>query len=270
MALDVLGTLLELAFPTRCSGCERPGTLLCDACLREVARIDPRHACGRCGAPLTDARQAAPGGAPRAHPHDGPRALASLAECPECWGRGFAFAEARAFGLLSAPLSRAVTLHKDGGERRLGPVLGALAGEHCAAEWAGWPDVVTFVPASRAAVARRGFDHAAAIAAGVATALGAPAVPLLTRLGRAQDQRRLGRAGRAANAAHSFAPRRERSGDPVSVAARVLLVDDVLTTGATLSACAETLLGAGAQEVRALAVARAVNAWDAPRGGALG
>lgn len=224
--MGLLAGVLELAAPTRCAGCDRPGSLLCERCAGALVRIDLADACPRCGAP--DGR----------------------ARCEECGRHEFAFPQARCAGVFTHPLARMVVLFKDGGERRLGRVLGALVAE-VAADWAGWADAVAPVPASHAAVLRRGFDHGALLAGAIAAELELPAARLLGVASRS-DQRRLGRQERAANARHgvSVLPRAE-------VPRRVLLVDDVFTTGATLDAASRVLLAAGVQEVRVAAVARA-------------
>lgn len=220
----LLEALSELCFPTRCAGCELPGHLLCPDCRDALPAIDPTHACPRCAAP---------------HGH---------LVCTECWDRTFAFEAAIALGELAVPLSRAIVLHKDAGERRLSAVLGSLLAEKTALAWPAWPDAVAFVPATSAALRRRGFDHAEAIAGACAGALGVPLLPVLFRE-RALDQRRLGRAERLERARGSFSA--GESGG------RVLIVDDVLTTGATLDAAATALLDAGAEAVRVAVLARA-------------
>jgi ComF family protein len=219
-----LDALLELVAPTRCAGCDLPGALLCDACEAALPRIAAEQACPRCGAPF------------------------GCIVCTECWDSEHAFAAAVALGELEPPLARAVVLHKDAGERRLGVLLGSLLAERVAAIWPGWADVVVAVPPTRAAIARRGFDHAAALALPVAERLGVSLEALLTRPS-AHDQRALGRDARKRAAAGSFSA--------TDAPARVLVVDDVLTTGATLDAASEALLAAGAREVRAAVVARA-------------
>jgi predicted amidophosphoribosyltransferase len=216
--------LLELLCPTRCAGCDLPGTLLCPECDRDLPRVEPVTACPRCGAPF------------------------GALVCTECWNSTWSFEAALALGSLEPPLSRAVVLHKDAGERRLAPLLGGLLAERVVREWPGWGEAVAFVPATRKAVRRRGFDHAEAIAGAVAAALEAPLVPALARTA-ALDQRALGREARAANAAGSFAA-------VAPVRGRVLLVDDVMTTGATLDAAAAALLEAGAEVVRCAVLAR--------------
>lgn len=222
--MRLLDDLAELIFPTRCSGCELPGDVLCDTCRDALPRIDRTGACPRCGAPF------------------------GYLTCTECWNREWAFSAGLALGEFEQPLSRAVVLHKDAGERRLAAVLGTLLAEQVAIEWSGWAESVAFVPATRAAVRRRGFDHGRAIAETVARELG---VELAVALSRADalDQRALGRAARARNAAGTVSAVGQLQG-------RVLLTDDVFTTGATLDAAASALLEAGAREVRVAAVAR--------------
>lgn len=217
--------LLELIAPTRCAGCDLPGQVLCAGCRSLAVRYLPSQSCPRCGAPF------------------------GAMLCTECHARVFAFEAALAVGELGAPLARAVVLYKDGGERRLAAVLGELVG--CAVEgaWGAWPDCVSFIPATRKARSRRGFDHAEEIAIHVAKILGVPARPLLAREA-AEDQRRLSREQRALNAGRGFSA----VGKPPD---RVLLVDDVFTTGATLDAAAGALLDAGAASVRVAVVARA-------------
>jgi ComF family protein len=217
--------LAELLFPTRCAGCELPGAVLCDTCRDDLPVIAKPGACPRCGAPF------------------------GYLVCTECWSREWAFEAAVAVGSLEAPLARAVVLHKDAGERRLAAVFGSLLAEQVTAAWPDWADSVAYIPATRAALRRRGFDHGRGIASALATEL---SIPLAEVLGRsaARDQRSLGRDERAANAAGTF----RVLGHP---GRRVLLVDDVFTTGSTLDAAAGVLLSAGAESVRVGAVARA-------------
>ena len=140
-------------------------------------------------------------------------------------------------------------LHKDAGERRLGSELGQMLAARVAEQWLGWADAVTWIPGTPQALSRRGFDHARALALPVAAGLDLPAACLLTRR-RARDQRSLGRLARAANAAETFSAAQVTH-------AHVLVVDDVLTTGATLDAASAVLLEAGAESVRVAVVARA-------------
>jgi len=223
--MGLLDGIAELLAPTRCAGCELPGRVLCATCHETLPRVESAHACPWCGAPF------------------------GALVCTECWQTEYAFEAALALGELSGVLARAVVLHKDAGERRLGSVLGGLLGEVVRATWGGWADVVCWIPPTTAAIARRGFDHGRSLAEPVADALSAPSQSLLHRA-RARDQRAMGRAARLASAGGSFSAGGE-------VPRRVLIVDDVMTTGATLDAAAHALLGGGAESVRVAVVARA-------------
>jgi ComF family protein len=109
-------------------------------------------------------------------------------------------------------------------------------------------DWVTWVPCRSADRRRRGFDHAEVLARGVARRLGLPRRLVLSRIGGV-DQVGLSATQRARNLEHAFGCR-ETGG-------RVLLVDDLVTTGATASACARTLRASGAIGVEVLSACRA-------------
>lgn len=232
--------LLELAWPTRCVCCDKPGELLCLECRGRLPWLCQQWACPNCGAPngwVTCTECAAPRGEPWetracvcALPLEGP-------------GRSLAIA------------------HKDGGERRLAPVIAAIMA--CALDEASlWPaadgaarfsedevDAVCFVPATTAAYRRRGFDHMEPVSAALAVMMGLPVADVLARP-RARDQRRLGRSERQANARGAVEVVADVSG------LSLLLVDDVVTTGASMRACAAALREAGAESVTACALAR--------------
>ena len=158
---------------------------------------------------------------------------------------------ARAPFLFHGPARHAVHRLKFAGWR---PVAAALGGAMVAA----WPpsaetDAVTWVPLSRRRLAERGFDQARALAEAVGAASSLSTVPLLERTVDLPPQARRSGAERRAAMAGAF-----RSVGPCPP--RVLLVDDVLTTGATVGACARTLRAAGARHVTVLTAARAVSA----------
>lgn len=231
----------ETLYPTRCAGCELPGTLLCERCLSQLPRIDQSGACPRCGAPY--GRQL----------------------CTECHAPGstdsegrllppaFAFDAARCACSYEEHAKRVVTAYKDGGEQRL---AAAMVREMLAAAggWAAQASLVVPIPPTPGHLRQRGWDHVEPLAAGVAAGLGLPlAHPL--RSARAADQRQLGRRERAANRAATLALDPGAQGAPLRGAC-VLLVDDVLTTGATCSAAAALLKGAGVGRVLVLCFAR--------------
>lgn len=222
----------DLLWPARCAGCDGPGNLLCERCRGRLPWIDQRFCCPVCGAP---------GG---------------WLVCTECDGSWETKASISAFS-LEGPASRIVKVYKDGHERRLAPVLAAACA--CALdEAASWDagridpaalDGLCFVPSTPEAFRRRGFDPMAEVAACLSALTGVPLADTLFRRS-ATDQRSLGREERASNVAGTFSCAQDVSG------CSLLLVDDVITTGASVREAARVLCDAGAVGVWAVSVAR--------------
>jgi predicted amidophosphoribosyltransferase len=135
---------------------------------------------------------------------------------------------------------------KLGGERRSAP---SLADYMARAVRIAQADLLTFVPSSRRAMAQRGYNPAAELARALAPRLQIPVRPLLEKVRETSDQAELGRDDRHRNLRDAFRARR--------VAGPVLLIDDVMTTGATAHACSLALRMAGASRVAVLTFARA-------------
>lgn len=244
---------LELLSPTRCCGCERPGPLVCGRCLGELSLIDPRRACLRCGAPFgdiacTECAGAGLGEDAGAAGGDGGRAPAADA-----------VSRCLAMAAYEGPLPRIIRAYKDAGELRLAPLLAemlldcALHAQIAAPDRYGGlldgADALCFVPATASAFRRRGFDHMEAVARPLGELAGIPVADVLLKHGSG-DQRAHGRSGRRAAARGMYEAVSGLGG------MRVVLVDDVVTTGATISAAAAALREAGAARVDALALAR--------------
>lgn len=144
-------------------------------------------------------------------------------------------------------------------------VLGRYIAQAAAERLPGRFDAVTFVPVSPVRRFQRGYDQSQLLARAAAEAWGLQPLSLLRKVRHTRPQSTL-RAPeeRRANALGAYAPVRPAAG----AGRRLLLVDDVCTTGSTLSACAETLLAAGAADVvcAVLAVARP-QVGSAPGGG---
>jgi ComF family protein len=228
---------LDLVFPARCPVCE--ATLaagrrdpLCGACWAAIERIHP-PLCDTCGLPMAAFETApAPG------------------DCGACAAARPPFAWARAGGVYAGALREAVHHLKFSGRPALARPLAALVLE----QWGTVlprPDVVVPVPLARARERQRGYNQAALLAEPLALALGARLAG--TWLRRARDtapQAELAAASRRANVHGAFVASAAVAG------LDVVVVDDVLTTGATVAECARALRAAGARRVGVLTVAR--------------
>ena len=149
------------------------------------------------------------------------------------------------------PVREILLAHKERGRLGLARPLGtALAAATRAASGDLRGVLLVPVPSSPAAVRARGHDHARRLASAAARALDLPAAPLLAVARRTQDQSGLTAAGRVANLDGALLARRRLDGRVVVV------VDDVVTTGATLAEACRALRAAGA-DVRAAAVVAA-------------
>jgi predicted amidophosphoribosyltransferase len=214
---------LDLLLPERCAVCGRGETVFCGLC---AARLTFLHGslCARCGAPT-------------AWP---------VERCAECAGRRLAFTTARAAVAYEGVARKLVVGWKERGLRALTAVFADLVAETVAKPPA---DCVAFVPGDRDRTLWRGQNPAEALATGLAARWELPLVPLLERVRTTPRQRRLPRAARRGNVQNAFSA--------LDAPAAVALVDDVYTTGATVSAAATSLRWAGARAVGVVTFARA-------------
>lgn len=227
----------ELLAPS-CLGCdgglEHPlASPVCDTCWAAIRVLAP-PGCVRCGEPLFAGHAAGP-------------------ECERCEQRPPAFEIARSAGRYDAPLRQILHAFKFGKRRALAAPLGRmmqLAGREVLAG----ADAVVPVPLHPWRAFRRGFNQADDLA----VRLGLPVWRVLRRRRHGPPQSALPAARRLGNVQTAFAlaPMATwRPGGPLRGAA-VVLVDDVMTTGATLDACGRVLRAAGVRRVAALTLAR--------------
>ncbi len=148
--------------------------------------------------------------------------------------------------------SAIVRTYKDLGERRLAALMAKHMDDAIDPSWN--VDAITFVPATKAAFRRRGFDHAKLLASALAKRRGIPCVSTLEPP-TARDQRALGRRERMSNM-HGRVRANAQAGHYAFIAPRILLVDDVYTTGSTIMDACDALLAAGFQEIRCATFAR--------------
>ena len=158
------------------------------------------------------------------------------------------FDEAFCYGAYEGTLRKLIHLFKYSGMRRLAQPLGALLSD---ALPRGRPfDLVTAVPLHWRKQWQRGYNQAELLAKVIARARHIPAGKVLRRGSSTRAQAGLSNAQRRENVAGAFRARRKVAG------LRILLVDDVMTTGATAAACARALKRAGAKSVSLVALAR--------------
>jgi ComF family protein len=214
--------VLDLLFPPKCASCGGEGWPLCGPCAERTGVITPPW-CARCGRPTESP-------------------VRSCGDCPPP-----PVAAARAPFLYDGPIAAAIRGMKFSGWHALARHLAGAMTEVLDLT----ADAVTWVPLSSRRRARRGFDQAELLARAVAARSGLPVVRLLRRVRETRAQARLAGADR----------RRALSGAFASAHAaprRILLVDDVLTTGSTAAACADVLRASGARRVVLLTAARSL------------
>lgn len=243
-AFDALASVL---LPAPCRICGQTLTNagripICEPCLGSFERIaEPMCRC--CGRPFVSAVSA--------------QAIEPL--CRLCRADFYAFEQTRSFAIYGDALSQAITLLKYEEVTRLGDWFAARLAEvisSVAAEWR--PSVIVPVPLYPARQRERGYNQADLIARPLAKRLGLRLESrLLMRIKPRPPQLLLSRSERWKSVRGAYASREGPRVDNL----RVLLVDDVLTTGATLDSCARTLKKAGVAAVFGLTVARIVPGW---------
>jgi predicted amidophosphoribosyltransferase len=217
--------LFDLVLPQRCVACGLAGAVCCAACTQSLIRLcEPL--CARCGAPT-------------AWP---------VERCNECAGRRLAFLSARAAVTYAGAARPLVRAWKERGLRPVGSLAAELVVEVVPRPAA---DVITYIPPDGDRSLKRGHHPAERLARELAARWQLDAVPLLGRARRVRRQTGLPLRERRRNVRGAFAARG-------SVPARVILVDDVYTTGATAAAAATALRAAGSRVVHVVTFARAV------------
>ena len=226
------GAALALAlFPDRCAFC---GTVLerqriCARCRAILPWI--RHACSICGQPL-------------------PGATSLPLPCADCQQRTPVFDRGRAPLVYAFPVDTAIQGLKFRRQLWLGPAFAELLEPLLEREFPA-ADALLPVPLHRWRQARRGFNQATEICLSLARASGLRIVHDVKRTRATQSQSGLSATERRRNMRDAFGITRRLG------CRRPVIVDDVMTTGATCSQLAEVLLRAGAASVGVLTVARA-------------
>ncbi len=233
-AAAVWDAILDFIYPPHCLLCRAPlegrWVGFCAACWAGLeAIVGPR--CLRCGCPIES----------------------EAATCRNCADKLFKFNRMRALSPFNFSVQRLIHMLKYQGRTSVGRVLGealgeALKGDVLTAE----APLILPVPLHGSRRRERGYNQSALIARAAGTALGLSVQEgMLQRIRPTQTQTALDAEGRRANVAGAF-----RVKAPHRVQDRtILVIDDVVTTGATVNACAAALKAAGARKVYVAAVA---------------
>jgi ComF family protein len=239
---DLLRGIAELILPSSCLSCGRTGLGqaqlqfgLCEGC-RPAIIDDPHEVCSRCATtigPFTDVSSG----------------------CGDCRNRSFAFQSAVRLGPYDGLLRTCILRLKSSAGEILAERLGTLFAEVKRSELARLqPDLVVPVPLHWRRRIYRGYNQAEAIAFEVARSLNLPCEPRwLKRIRSTPQQLQPSASAREANVRGAFRAR----GNARFAGRRVLIIDDVMTTGSTLDAAARAIRSAGAESVVGGVLARA-------------
>ncbi|MDH4068338.1 MAG: ComF family protein [Dehalococcoidia bacterium] len=228
------GRLVELAvdsfFPRRCIGCGKAGGFLCPNCLGKLPRLMPPF-CPRCGRPQ-----------------------ASGIVCPSCWQRPTEIDGIRSPFRFDEVIRKAVHELKYRNLKAISPCLAELLADYLKEN----PlpgDALVAVPLHARRLRERGYNQSDLIAKELSKRIGLPVIEdCLIRIKQAQPQvRAVDAEERRRNVADAFVCRDERvKGE------RIILIDDVCTSGATLESCAAALKDKNTRSVWGLTLAREI------------
>jgi ComF family protein len=218
---------IDLLFPPRCSGCQADGSLWCAACQAATRLIEPPW-CEKCGEPFVTDRL-----------------------CTNCRAHPLVIEKIRSVALFDGPLRQAIHRFKYERLASLAEPFGAMLADywtaaHLTADW------LIPVPLHPARERDRGYNQSELLARHVARRVAVALSSTGLRRTRATAvQMTLSAAERRQNVAGAF-----DCSEPRVKGKRVVIIDDVGTTGATLDACAQAVLQAGATSVMGLTLAR--------------
>jgi ComF family protein len=223
---------IDLIYPPSCALCGRISSAeICRKCRSDLIPLGGRM-CAKCGNPS-----------------------AGDAPCPYCIAAEFHFDSAASLYFYEEPLRDAILDFKYHRAERKGKALAALFAEGYgspAVDFKGY-DMVVPVPLTQLKMRRRSYNQSEVLAQAVADASGVPLVPYaLVKKRETKSQTGFDLRGRMVNVEGSFSV----PDQGIVRGKRILLVDDIITTGATASECAKALKEAGARKVVAVSLAR--------------
>ena len=213
-------------FPPRCAVCDGvllPGTRICESCGGNVKRV-AGPVCMRCGKPLSDVR---------------------TEYCGDCRRKKHSYLQGKAVFVYEGEIRQSMYRFKYGKR----PEYAAFYAEEAAGMYGDWVrrrqiGVIVPVPMYRVRERRRGYNQAAVFARRLGEELGLPVEEPVTRIRNTVPQKTLDDIGRKHNLKNAF-----HLGADIVKYKKVLLVDDIYTTGSTMDAVAQVLLSAGVKDI---------------------
>ncbi len=227
--------LLSLFFPSACASCGRyikdfRFLYVCPDCYAGIRKLDGAL-CGTCMKPLSGA---------------------GMTECAECAEGKRHFTRIYAAGVYSGALKELIHLAKFYDRKRTAKLLADFIMENVPYEDIKWADLIVPVPLSKGSLSERGYNQTALVALELSKRTGVQCLAAVKKTRETEPQNKLERKDRLKNLKGAF-----EAVIPVN-AKKVLVVDDVYTTGATMNEMAKTLIASGAAEVRGIVAARSV------------
>lgn len=230
----------ETIWPTRCCLCDKAGFLLCPNCISKLKFIDNNKMCKKCGEPY------------------------GKIQCCLCSpiSKNLSDYEKENFNnnyelcksvcLLNEDSGRLITLYKDAGERRLSYVMAYFMNNIISKRWINKDIALSYIPSTEEALKKRGFDHAQLLAQNLSNVSNIPLINIFERP-KSSDQRKLGRYERLKNTENKLKILKKNE---LKTYSKILLIDDVITTGATLNTGAASIKSMGIDTIYCVTFSR--------------
>ncbi|MCX8092968.1 MAG: ComF family protein [Candidatus Goldbacteria bacterium] len=233
--MNLINGLLSLFYPTQCGNCKRyikdfKYLYVCPECFELIKKIK-KPVCEICSKPLDSVY---------------------TYMCLECVQYEKKFKYVKQAGIYDGALKELIHLLKFYGKKRVAEVLFKFIIENIEFEYINWSDLIVPVPLSKKVLKERGFNQTEIIGRKIANYVKKPFLNVIKKIKETQPQNKLSREERMKNLHGAFNTNVSFKNK------KVLIIDDVYTTGATMNEMAEVLLKNGALEVRGLTVARSV------------